>query len=36
VAAVRRAAERAQRTGFLLAEDARALIQAAQDSAVLR
>ena len=36
VAAVRRAAERAQREGFLLAEDADRLIQAAEASAVLR
>ncbi len=36
VAAVRRAAERAQQAGFLLAEDAQALIVEAQASAVLR
>jgi len=36
VAAVQRAAERAQREGFLLAEDAQALIRAAEASAVLR
>ena len=36
VAAVRQAAERAQQAGFLLAEDAQALIVEAQASAVLR
>jgi len=36
VAAVRRAAARAQAAGFLLAPDAERLIRAAQDSAVLR
>jgi Alpha/beta hydrolase domain len=36
VAAVAKAVERAQAAGFLLAEDAAKLLQAAQDSAVLR
>ncbi len=36
VAAVQRAADKAQKQGFLLAPDAAALVRAAQDSAVLR
>ena len=36
VGAVRAAAERAQKSGFLLADDAAALIKLAQDSKVLR
>ena len=36
VAAVRKAADKAQTQGFLLAEDAQRLLQAAQASAVLR
>jgi hypothetical protein len=36
VEAVRKAAERAQREGFLLPVDAQALVRKAQDSAVLR
>jgi hypothetical protein len=36
VAAVQRAADKAQAAGFLLANDAKALVRAAQDSAVLR
>mgnify|MGYP000173224425 CR=1 FL=1 len=35
-AAVRKAADKAQTQGFLLAEDAQRLLQAAQASAVLR
>lgn len=36
VAAAQRAADKAQAAGFLLANDAKALVRAAQDSAVLR
>jgi len=36
VQAVRKATERAMKEGFLLPEDAQALIDAAQNSAVLR